>query len=123
MFETALYRYYTPEGVLLYVGISVDPRARNRAHFISSDWTKYAAFCQIEWFPTRKLAEWAEMKVIEAECPDFNLDFRAAGDFACVSDMWYLEKTGGKPVGDIDRTLVAAIAANRAADHVMGKDE
>ncbi len=96
---TALYRYYTPQGLLLYVGISNQPDQRHAAHFKSSHWRVYASHRRLEWFPTRALAEWAEMQIVADEQPEFNSVRRDPISFGRLSDMWYLDGNGGKAEG------------------------
>lgn len=96
---TALYRYFTPDGVLLYIGISSQPHERNRAHCQKAEWFKYASHRSVEWFPSRALAEWAEDAVIASEEPDFNTKRQAPRPFNRVADAWFLDEVGGKPTG------------------------
>jgi hypothetical protein len=96
---TALYRYFTPERCLLYVGISNRPDERHRTHAMRAEWFKYASCRSVEWFPTRALAEWAEDAVIAAEDPDFNRKRFSPGPFARKSDKWFLGLNGNKPKG------------------------
>jgi hypothetical protein len=96
---TMLYRYFDEDGDLLYVGIAWEHYLRDRQHFKTSLWYRYATHCSVEDFPTRYLAEWGEARAIHDEKPEFNR--KNIGPLECVSvwDKWYLEVTGGKPVG------------------------
>lgn len=70
---TMLYRMYGCDGSLLYVGITESPRVRIKAHERKSDWFPLADKISIEPFPLRLLAEQAERRAIQDECPKFNV--------------------------------------------------
>lgn len=70
---TALYRHFSPDGRLLYVGISINALSRLTAHLSGSAWAEQIARVEIERFPSRRAALDAERKAIRAECPKFNI--------------------------------------------------
>jgi hypothetical protein len=70
--KTELYRHYNGEGVLLYIGISLDTIVRLRNHEHYSSWFSNIARITIERFPTRSEAEKAEQTAILTEKPLFN---------------------------------------------------
>ncbi|WP_097930877.1 MULTISPECIES: GIY-YIG nuclease family protein [unclassified Streptomyces] len=71
---TALYRLFDEEGVLLYVGIAVDPEVRLRVHAREKTWWPQVAQRSIEWFANRAEAEAAEMQAIVSEGPSRNVE-------------------------------------------------
>lgn len=71
--STSLYRHFSEEGVLLYVGISLSWPARTKQHAHGSRWFDQVAKVEIERFPTREAALDAERKAIKAEKPKFNI--------------------------------------------------
>ena len=89
--RTNLYRYFDEDGALLYVGITNQLRQRDTAHWKSKRWRREAALISVEWFPTRRLAEFCEGRAIWAEDPAHN-----------VLRRWPIEP----PVAPIDRHLV-----------------
>jgi hypothetical protein len=67
-----LYRHYHPNGDLLYVGISLDPLARQDRHTKHASWRNMICRILIEPFATREEALTAEQLAIRAEFPKFN---------------------------------------------------
>jgi predicted GIY-YIG superfamily endonuclease len=71
--RTALYRYFDANGDLLYIGISIDPDGRLKAHRHGhAPWVGEVARRAIEWRDSRPLALKAEEEAIRAERPRFN---------------------------------------------------
>lgn len=70
---TALYRHFSSEGALLYVGISLSWPARTKAHVKGSRWFDNVARVEIERFPSRQAALDAEREAIKSEHPQFNI--------------------------------------------------
>lgn len=70
---TALYRKYDSNGVLLYVGISMDLQNRDTVHGALSPWAKHVMSTSVEWMPDRASALAAETRAIADEDPIFNL--------------------------------------------------
>ena len=69
--STALYRLFDAEERLLYVGISLGPATRFRAH-ASRDWWLDVAKSTLEWWPDLETAKAAEKLAIETERPIHN---------------------------------------------------
>lgn len=70
--KTALYRYFDKNAVLLYVGITKDPGARDEQHARSSAWHPLHIRREVQWFEMRSDAEVAERSAIRDEAPLFN---------------------------------------------------
>lgn len=70
--RTALYRLYDTKSRLLYVGISNNPRARWASHAADKDWWSDVAVREVEWFPSRGIAETEEARLIAALEPPKN---------------------------------------------------
>lgn len=73
MSSTSLYRHFSRDGRLLYVGISLSWPARTKAHAKGSRWFEQVAKVEIERFPTREIALSAEREAITRERPAFNI--------------------------------------------------
>lgn len=73
--RTAPYRLYDADDRLLYVGITVNPKARWSAHARDKHWWPEVARKTIEWFETRKSAERIEKIEVEEEGPAYNKVF------------------------------------------------
>jgi predicted GIY-YIG superfamily endonuclease len=72
--RTALYRYFDANDELLYVGISIDPDGRLKAHRDNHEpWVGEATKRTDEWHDSRSLALRAEAEVIKAERPRYNV--------------------------------------------------
>lgn len=69
----ALYRFWNAEGHLLYVGLTVDPGARWKAHGREKSWWTEVVTVTLEWFPDRDSVEIAEIKAIREEKPRYNV--------------------------------------------------
>jgi hypothetical protein len=73
MSEAQLYRHYDADGVLLYVGISLNSIARLRTHKHSASWFSKIQRIEIEHFPDLRTAQQAEKTAISVECPKHNV--------------------------------------------------
>ena len=71
---TQLYRFYSQNGTLLYVGISISAISRYGHHKSNSGWWLFASRMEILNYPTRAEAELAEKSAILSERPLFNKD-------------------------------------------------
>ena len=67
-----LYRHYDADGVLLYVGISVNACGRLAQHKSGARWFSKISLIRIEHFPTQASARAAEVEAIQSEKPLFN---------------------------------------------------
>jgi len=73
-----LYRHFSKDGQLLYVGIT-DCESRRRAqHKIEAKWFGEIANVEVVEFASRELAAAAERAAIETERPIFNIESRRA---------------------------------------------
>lgn len=70
---TTLYRFFNPQGVLLYVGISKKPFERWKQHRGDKPWWLEIATVTLEHFDTRREAMSAEEAAIKGEGPLFNI--------------------------------------------------
>lgn len=71
MARTALYRHFSSNGSLLYVGISLNPFYRLSQHK-ESEWFHDVTEVRIEWFDTKANACLAERRAIVLEAPIHN---------------------------------------------------
>lgn len=69
----ALYRHYSKDGELLYVGISKSAPARLAQHMAGSPWAREIARVEIEYLPDRERALEAEREAIQCEKPLWNM--------------------------------------------------
>lgn len=70
---SCVYRIYDRNHVLLYVGMSVNPRGRFRAHSMDKDWWKDTHHCSLTWYPDLRTTELAEHIGIYEGAPIHNL--------------------------------------------------
>lgn len=70
--RTALYRLYSEDGVLLYVGITSNLERRFAQHAADKDWWPKVARREVEWYGSRRSAECAEEAAIKARIPRHN---------------------------------------------------
>jgi predicted GIY-YIG superfamily endonuclease len=71
--HTALYRFFTDDGRLLYVGISNSFPNRLMQHEAEKPWWQDVARVEVEHFASRAEALAAETAAINAECPFWNI--------------------------------------------------
>lgn len=69
----ALYRFYSDDEVLLYVGLTMDPSKRWKAHGKEKPWWFDVKNITIERFKSRGDVEIAEIAAIKAERPLYNV--------------------------------------------------
>lgn len=69
----ALYRFYGRAGVLLYIGLTMDPSGRWAAHSKDKPWWLDVHDIKIEHYPDRTSVELAERQAIVAERPVHNV--------------------------------------------------
>lgn len=75
---TALYRLYSADETLLYIGISADPDRRFKQHRDAKPWWPQVAQKTIEWHPSRNRALAEEADAIKAEAPAYNIEHHPA---------------------------------------------
>lgn len=71
--RTALYRLFDEGGVLLYVGITVNPEERWIDHERTKSWWPQVAEKRIEWLDDRPTALTVELTAIKTEHPLHNV--------------------------------------------------
>lgn len=70
---TAVYRFYTADDALLYIGICDEPLKRWYSHAVDKAWWPDVARFRVVWFPSRDEALSAEREAIIAEKPMHNV--------------------------------------------------
>lgn len=103
---TCLYRLWSSDGTLLYVGISNSSLKRLGQHLGSKTWTSDVALVTIEWFASRCDAASAEIEAICTERPAFNIVH---------------SRTAAVARADQAARRKAGVAAARARGHVGGR--
>ncbi len=69
----ALYRFFGDKGRLLYIGLTLNPSSRWKAHGKDKPWWHEVRNVTIELFPNRASVEAAERTAIQAEQPLYNV--------------------------------------------------
>lgn len=72
----ALYRCFSEDHRLLYVGCSPSPLTRLKSHEKLQPWATDIRSVTVEWFPDRNAAMEAEKMAISAELPEWNVHHR-----------------------------------------------
>lgn len=70
---TTVYRAYGASDELLYVGITVNVKARMRGHRRHSAWWKHHVRIETKLMPSRRLAELSESWIMITELPIYNV--------------------------------------------------
>lgn len=78
--STFLYWHFDADGLLLYVGISIQAIARFSGHRSTAHWAHLVARIDIEAYPTRDAALTAEKTAIKNERPRYNVIGFSGGD-------------------------------------------
>lgn len=73
-----LYRFFNDDGVLLYVGISVNVFSRWKAHAYEKPWMDEVTTFTRKEYPSREAVEAAEIKAIRREKPIYNVTYNVA---------------------------------------------
>lgn len=73
MTDHVLYRMFDPSGDLLYVGITMRPVDRLRAHSKDKNWWSEIATIRLETYPDQAALKEAERSAIRAESPRYNI--------------------------------------------------
>lgn len=76
---TALYRLFTVDHRLLYLGIAEDPDARWLGHAATAPWWPLIVHKTVEWFTDRTAALDAERIAVQNERPIFNVQHKIKG--------------------------------------------
>lgn len=69
---TSLYRHFSKDGELLYIGISLCPVFRTERHRLTAGWFGDVRRIEIERYPDRASAKLAEARAVAAEKPVHN---------------------------------------------------
>ena len=80
----ALYRFFNWHGELLYVGITLDPGSRFKAHRKDKPWWTQVNSITLEHFPDRASVERAEIEAIKAEKPIHNVAHNQRDTFSAA---------------------------------------
>lgn len=84
-----LYRWFSADDELLYVGMSMSSAARASQHKRQAPWWPFAVTMTIERFPTRAKARQAEKDAIANELPAFNIaDAYPTWPICIPTDIW-----------------------------------
>jgi hypothetical protein len=103
-----VYPLFDVEGVLLYAGISADPRQRFHNHRYGSgrrskpkEWWPQVASARLERFDSRLRADTAESFAVVTEHPRHN-NAKTGETFACwFKHRWLEERLAGGPYGHV----------------------
>lgn len=118
--KTAVYRAFSEDGALLYLGVSCDPNLRMKTHRSLSRWGASVSSVTFKWYTSRDAALNAEAIGIFTEKPVFNRTgptARLAAIFrpSVKVNMTSKRKSGSKvvvlSVTDEDRAEIKAAAA------------
>ena len=123
---TALYRHYSDDGTLLYVGITNDPIKRDKQHMASSDWRAMVARTLTVWHTDRTSAEAAERWAIQNENPLHNIR-RDVGPLPTAPTDGWRKRMHDEIRGDGKSLRAVSIAAGMGAGYlhsilIDGKD-
>lgn len=91
-----VYRLYGEPGDLLYVGCSVDPQARFRAHGRRQPWWDEVVASEVIWYSSLDVAAGVEQQAIFTENPVYNLGTARYGYAAQVAGR----EPVAEPAGD-----------------------
>ena len=80
-----LYRHFDKNGILLYIGISMNLFARLKAHQKQSHWFNLIDRIEIKHFETREEVLMAEKLAIQKERPLYNKIYREAIPVGTIS--------------------------------------
>ncbi len=72
----ALYRFFAADGTLLYIGLTMNPGTRWKAHSKDKPWWTEVANVTVEVYPDRRSVEAAEVSAIKSEKPKYNIAHR-----------------------------------------------
>src|SRR6267154_1953762 len=71
-----LYRHFSKDGKLLYIGITTHESGRRKQHQVEAKWFAEIANVEVVEFETREQAAEAERAAIASEAPLFNIESR-----------------------------------------------
>jgi hypothetical protein len=105
----AVYRHINAAGETLYIGCSINPMARFMTHRSQSSWATEVVRIDVIWFATHAEALAEELRLIRAEDPPHNRQFRVkkrtwpTNEGHLVLSQW-MDRTGFT-LADIARAL------------------
>ena len=76
----ALYRFFSHDDALLYIGISCTPGSRWSSHSVDKPWWEEVAKITVRAFQSRQAALDAERAAIKAEAPRYNVQHNGNGN-------------------------------------------
>lgn len=82
--EAVIYRLYSDPGDLLYVGCTIDPWTRLRAHGRRQPWWDEVTAAEVLWLPSMELAADVEQQAIWTEHPIYNIAMGRYGNHLAV---------------------------------------
>jgi predicted GIY-YIG superfamily endonuclease len=91
-----LYRAYDAQGVLLYIGITMNPGNRFAQHSEDKPWWADVAEIRVEHFGSRKRVLAAERAAIQAERPRFNVIHNSGNVVSHISSRRRLVENQGR---------------------------
>jgi len=77
MTAAAVYRHFDADGLLLYVGVTNNPKRRLHEHKCRAVWADQIDQVSVKWYPDREIALARELEAISEENPIFNGGERA----------------------------------------------
>lgn len=125
--QHALYRFYSADGELLYVGITVDPGRRFPQHQLDKPWWHEVSGITLSApYPNRESAAAAERLAIEVEAPRYNiqrpsLDRSGKGHAAPKHLVWVCEACQS-PVADGEGYLHVSMVEVRSAERAIADE-
>lgn len=116
---TAVYKFFTSDDVLLYVGICDEPIKRWYTHARKSWWPKVDRF-SVVWHPSRETAAEAERRAIVAEKPIHNVAMNGIAYHGSMFPRVHLhrltrERFGDRPFSMADLEAVLGISKGSAS--------
>lgn len=112
--STALYRFFSGDGVLLYIGKTVRPPVRWYTHSTTQRWWPEVSAAFVQWLPNER-AEAAEREAIRSERPKYN---QSAAEDRRPGRRAALDLPAPVPMGPVEATDMVSItqAARRLVD-------
>lgn len=113
-----MYWLYGEDGAILYIGASMNPRARLAVHKSSKPWWHLVRRSEIEWFPDRPQARAVETRELRKHRPPYQVIPEADGRH--ITRAGGKRQTGPNPVRSM-RIPQAAIDEARAVAKERGE--
>jgi predicted GIY-YIG superfamily endonuclease len=107
--HTTLYRLFSKEGVLLYVGIAGNPGRRFEEHHGDKAWWGEVNTSKMEHFSTRELALKAEWEAIRRESPKYNIVYNLTSRQPTTSTGEHLEDPLADPTRDVAIKVIGVL--------------